>query len=91
MTLEGVFAFHLQVSGGGDDAIALKSDFSLGEELESYNITVRNSSIGSDGCNALQFGSETVQRRVSVRVRMYEAFGPRAHYLHVHCSGRSIL
>jgi len=38
----------------------LKSDYSLGAALDSYDITVRDSHIGSNGCNALQFGSETV-------------------------------
>merc|ERR1712146_600696 len=48
------------IRGGGDDAVALKSDYSLGSLLESYDIVVSNSHIGSNGCNALQFGSETV-------------------------------
>ena len=30
------------------------------KRLESYNVTVANSVVGSNGCNALQFGSETL-------------------------------
>ena len=48
------------ITGGGDDAIAVKSDFSLGKELESFDIVVANSVIGSTSCNGLQIGSETV-------------------------------
>lgn len=44
---------------GGDDAIKLGSDLSLGEARWSENITVRNCFLAS-GCNALQFGTETV-------------------------------
>ncbi len=44
---------------GGDDAIKLGSDLSLGAALPSENITVRDCLLAS-GCNALQFGSETV-------------------------------
>ncbi len=44
---------------GGDDAIKLGSDLSLGKVLPSENITVRNCLLAS-GCNALQFGSETI-------------------------------
>jgi len=44
---------------GGDDAIKLGSDLSLGRALPSENITVRNCFLAS-GCNALQFGTETI-------------------------------
>jgi len=44
---------------GGDDAIKLGSDLSLGEALESKNITIKNCYLAS-GCNGLQFGSETI-------------------------------
>jgi alpha-glucuronidase len=44
---------------GGDDAIKLGSDLSLGTVLPSENIVVRNCVLAS-GCNALQFGSETI-------------------------------
>ena len=54
-----VLVQNVHISGGGDDAVVLKSDVSTGEVIPSYNITVRDSVIGSNGCNALQFGSET--------------------------------
>jgi hypothetical protein len=44
---------------GGDDAIKLGSDYSLGYVRASYNITVRNCNIMA-GTNALQFGTETI-------------------------------
>ena len=44
---------------GGDDAIKLGSDLSLGRALPSENITVRNCFLAS-GCNTLQFGTETI-------------------------------
>lgn len=49
----------VSISGGGDDAMVLKSDFSVGRVLPVYNVTVRDSAF-SCGCNALNFGSETV-------------------------------
>ena len=52
-TIEGT------VPRGGDDAIGIKSDYSLGRKMLSEHITVRNCKL-STGCNALQFGSETV-------------------------------
>eukprot|EP00746_Dinoflagellata_sp_MGD_P132493 gnl/MRDRNA2_/MRDRNA2_66205_c0_seq1.p1 gnl/MRDRNA2_/MRDRNA2_66205_c0~~gnl/MRDRNA2_/MRDRNA2_66205_c0_seq1.p1 ORF type:complete len:561 (+),score=78.39 gnl/MRDRNA2_/MRDRNA2_66205_c0_seq1:48-1685(+) len=51
---------NVHIHGGIDDAVVLKSDFSIGAELESYDIVVSNSIIGSKTCNALNFGSETV-------------------------------
>ena len=51
---------NTSVSGGGDDAIVLKSDWSLGAQLDSRNITVRDCTVGSWGNNAMQIGSETV-------------------------------
>jgi len=51
---------------GGDDAIKLGSDLSLGAVLPSENITVRNCVLAS-GCNALQFGSETIGAFKNVR------------------------
>lgn len=50
----------MNISGGGDDAVKFGSDFSRGRVLESYDVNVTNSAVGSNGCNALQFGSETV-------------------------------
>jgi hypothetical protein len=44
---------------GGDDAIKLGSDYSLGYVRSSYNIAVRNCVIEA-GTNALQFGTETI-------------------------------
>jgi polygalacturonase len=44
---------------GGDDAIKLGSDLSLGKARISENISVRNCFLAS-GCNAIQFGSETM-------------------------------
>jgi hypothetical protein len=44
---------------GGDDAIGIKSDYALGYALPCENISVTNCFLSS-GCNAIQFGSETV-------------------------------
>ena len=44
---------------GGDDAIKLGSDLSLGKARPSENITVKNCYLAS-GCNTLQFGTETI-------------------------------
>jgi len=49
----------IDLQGGGDDAVVLKSDYATGKVLNSYDIIVANSVLGC-GCNALQFGSETV-------------------------------
>jgi hypothetical protein len=60
---------------GGDDAIKLGSDLSLGETLPSSNITVRNCSLAS-GCNAMQFGTETVGAFENIRfenIRIHRA------------------
>ncbi|MBT6766671.1 MAG: hypothetical protein HOA90_19245, partial [Prolixibacteraceae bacterium] len=51
---------------GGDDAIKLGSDLSLGKALPSENITVRNCYLAS-GCNGLQFGSETISPFRNIR------------------------
>ncbi|KPK43675.1 MAG: hypothetical protein AMJ65_05160 [Phycisphaerae bacterium SG8_4] len=53
-------------SAGGDDAIKLGSDLSLGKALSSENITVRNCFLAS-GCNTLQFGTETVGSFKNIR------------------------
>lgn len=55
-----VLVQNVTCSGGGDDALVLKSDFSLGKVLPSYNISVRDSSFSTDGATALEIGSETV-------------------------------
>jgi len=51
--------YHDGYPAGGDDAIKLGSDLSLGKARSSENITVRNCYLAS-GCNGLQFGSETI-------------------------------
>jgi alpha-glucuronidase len=51
---------------GGDDAIKLGSDYSLGGVWPSENIVVRDCVLAS-GCNALQFGSETIGAFKNVR------------------------
>ena len=51
---------------GGDDAIKLGSDLSLGKALPSENITVRNCFLAS-GCNTLQFGTETIGSFKNIR------------------------
>jgi polygalacturonase len=51
---------------GGDDAIKLGSDLSLGKARPSQNITVRNCFLAS-GCNTLQFGTETIGSFKNIR------------------------
>ena len=51
---------------GGDDAIKLGSDLSLGKARPCENITVRNCYLAS-GCNTLQFGTETVGSFKNIR------------------------
>ena len=58
--VRNVLVQRLRVHSGGDDALALKSDYSLGRVLPVTNVTVLDSELSSDGCNALNFGSETV-------------------------------
>jgi hypothetical protein len=50
----------MNISGGGDDAVKFGSDYSRSKVVDSFNINVTNSVVGSNGCNALQFGSETL-------------------------------
>jgi len=45
---------------GSDDAMVLKSDFALGQKINSQNIHIMNCQILSTENNALQFGSETI-------------------------------
>lgn len=54
-----VRVYGVDIRGGGDDAVVLKSDYATGKALLSYDVVVANSILGC-GCNALQFGSETV-------------------------------
>jgi hypothetical protein len=58
MECTNVNAHDLTITGGGDDAFALKSDCAVGKPMVTDNITVADSTLGS-GCNALQIGSET--------------------------------
>jgi polygalacturonase len=58
----------LNITGCGDDTIALKSDFSTGKRLVSEDVDVRDSVVES-GCNGLQFGSETAGDFRRVRFR----------------------
>ena len=51
---------------GGDDAIKLGSDLSLGKVRDSENITVQNCFLAS-GCNTLQFGTETIGSFKNIR------------------------
>lgn len=53
---------------GGDDAVGIKSDYSLGYILPSHNIYIRNCRLGSGGANGIQFGSETVGNISNVHV-----------------------
>ncbi|HKI88624.1 MAG TPA: glycosyl hydrolase family 28 protein [Draconibacterium sp.] len=52
---------------GGDDAIKLGSDLSLGEAIPSSNITIKNCYLAS-GCNALQIGTETIASFSNIHV-----------------------
>jgi polygalacturonase len=58
MECSNVNAHDLNVTGGGDDAFALKSDCTVGKAIVTDNVTVINSTFGS-GANAMQIGSET--------------------------------
>ena len=51
---------------GGDDAIKLGSDLSLGKARPSENITIKNCFLAS-GCNTLQFGTETIGSFKNIR------------------------
>ncbi|HEX6352006.1 glycosyl hydrolase family 28 protein [Actinophytocola sp.] len=42
-----------------DDALAFKSDYALGAKLPNGNVTVTDSFLSAECCNALMFGSET--------------------------------
>lgn len=52
---------------GGDDAIKLGSDLSLGKPIPSDNIVIKNCYLAS-GCNGIQFGSETIAPFSNIRV-----------------------
>jgi hypothetical protein len=55
-----VLITEMSISGGGDDAVKFGSDYSRGKIVDSFDVNVTNSFVGSNGCNALQFGSETL-------------------------------
>jgi hypothetical protein len=50
---------NCSITGCGDDAIALKSDYALGRKIASANITVTDCRLET-AANAMQIGSETV-------------------------------
>jgi hypothetical protein len=58
MQCSNVNAHDLTITGGPDDAFALKSDCTSGKAVTTDNVTVIDSMFGS-GDNALQIGSET--------------------------------
>lgn len=55
------------VAKGGDDAIVLKSDYSLGRRIDCAGVTVRDCRVAS-GCNGLNIGSETAGDFTDIRV-----------------------
>jgi polygalacturonase len=59
MQCTNVNAHDLDITGGPDDAFALKSDCSLGRAMRTENITIRDSSFSASIANAAQIGSET--------------------------------
>ncbi len=59
--------YHDGHPAGGDDAIKLGSDLSLGKAIPSENIVIRDCYLAS-GCNALQFGTETVAPFSNIRI-----------------------
>lgn len=52
---------------GGDDAIVLKSDYSLGRRIDCVDVTVRDCRVAS-GCNGVNIGSETAGDFSKIRV-----------------------
>jgi len=59
MQCTNVNAHDLNITGGPDDAFALKSDCSVGKVLPTENITVTNATLSASIANAAQIGSET--------------------------------
>jgi len=51
-----VLAERLSIRGGNDDAFALKSDWSVGARIDTSNITLRDSTLASNGCNCINVG-----------------------------------
>ncbi len=52
---------------GGDDAIKLGSDLSLGKVIPSENIVIKDCYLAA-GCNGIQFGTETVGSFSNIRI-----------------------
>jgi hypothetical protein len=59
MQCTNVYAHDLNITGGPDDAFALKSDCSVGKVLPTENITITNVNLSASIANAAQIGSET--------------------------------
>jgi polygalacturonase len=59
MECTDVHAHDLNITGGPDDAFALKSDCYFGKPLVTDNITIRDSTFSASIANAIQIGSET--------------------------------
>jgi polygalacturonase len=59
MQCTNVNAHDLDITGGPDDAFALKNDCSIGKQGITDNVTVRDSTFSASIANALQIGSET--------------------------------
>jgi hypothetical protein len=59
MECTDVNAHDLTITGGPDDAFALKNDCTLGKPLGTSNVTVKDGTFGVSVANALQIGSET--------------------------------
>jgi polygalacturonase len=58
ISTENVRITNLNASAN-DDALAFKSDYALGAKLPNGNVTVTDSFLSAECCNALMFGSET--------------------------------
>jgi hypothetical protein len=59
MGVTNLLAERLHIHGGGDDAVKLGSDWSLGAQLDSRNITLTHSVLSSGLAQCIQFGTET--------------------------------
>jgi polygalacturonase len=53
---------------GGDDAIALKNDYALGQPIPVENVRIWNCELSSGSANGIQFGSETVADFRDIRI-----------------------
>ena len=70
---------RLHVTGGSDDAIALKSDYSLGATIPSYDIVVRDSLVSSSKCNARRPRVVPLSRKARVACGDPQHTAPRQH------------